>query len=134
MRVAFFGATRGMGRALARLMAERKDRLFLLGRDTEDLEKSARDLEQRGAPSPCGTVSCDLAEPEGFGPALDAARAALGGLDCVVVSAGVFGTQEALEASREAARSVTTLDFAHTVLFCEEARTRLFEEIGRAHV
>ena len=33
VKVAFLGATRGMGRALARLMAARGDRLFLLGRD-----------------------------------------------------------------------------------------------------
>ena len=38
------GATRGMGRALARLMAERGDALCLLGRDAGELESSARDL------------------------------------------------------------------------------------------
>ena len=47
MKVAFLGATKGMGRALARLLAERGDALFLLGRDLEDLERSARDLEVR---------------------------------------------------------------------------------------
>jgi decaprenylphospho-beta-D-erythro-pentofuranosid-2-ulose 2-reductase len=130
VRVVFFGATRGMGRALARLMAERKDPLFLLGRDAGDLERSARDLEQRGAPTPVGTVLCDLGHPEGFRPALDAARRALGGFDCVVVTAGVFGTQEALESSRDKARAVATLDFAHTVLFCEEARVCLLEAGG----
>jgi short-subunit dehydrogenase len=111
-------------------MAVRGDRLFLLGRDTTDLERSARDLEARGAPAPCLVHACDLAQPEAFGPALDAARSALSGLDCVVVTAGVFFTQDALEASREHAREVTTLDFAHTVLFCEEARVRLLEGGG----
>ena len=41
MKVVFLGATKGMGRALARLMAERGDALFLLGRDGADLERSA---------------------------------------------------------------------------------------------
>ncbi|TNF61067.1 MAG: 3-oxoacyl-ACP reductase, partial [Deltaproteobacteria bacterium] len=41
MRVAFLGATKGMGRALARLMAERGDALCLLGRNVADLERSA---------------------------------------------------------------------------------------------
>src|SRR5205085_2629106 len=36
-----------MGRALARRLAARGDRLFLLGRDVADLERSARDLEAR---------------------------------------------------------------------------------------
>jgi NAD(P)-dependent dehydrogenase (short-subunit alcohol dehydrogenase family) len=106
-------------------MAGRGDRLFLLGRSEEELGRSARDLEERGAARPVSFHVCDLEHPEGFGPALDAAASALSGLDCVVVTAGVFHTQDALEASREATRSVTTLDFAHTVLFCEEARTRL---------
>ena len=44
MRVVLLGATKGMGRALARLMAERGDALFLLGRDRDDLERSAADL------------------------------------------------------------------------------------------
>jgi decaprenylphospho-beta-D-erythro-pentofuranosid-2-ulose 2-reductase len=130
VRVAFLGATKGMGRSLARLMAARGDRLFLLGREPTDLDRSARDLEERGAPAPCLTHACDLEHPEDFGAALDAASKALGGLDCVVVTAGVFFTQEALEASLEATRSVTTLDFANTVLFCEEARTRLLSQGG----
>ena len=50
MKIVFLGATRGMGRALARKMAERGDRLFLLGRDSEQLARSAADLEVRGAP------------------------------------------------------------------------------------
>jgi short-subunit dehydrogenase len=41
MKVVFLGATKGMGRALARKMAERGDRLHLLGRDVEDLARSA---------------------------------------------------------------------------------------------
>ena len=37
MRVAFLGATKGMGRALARLMAERGDSLCVLARDLGEL-------------------------------------------------------------------------------------------------
>ena len=125
MNVAFLGATKGMGRALARLLAERGDRLFLLGRNPSDLEKSARDLEARGAPPTVGTAACDLEKPEGFAAALTAAEGALGRLDAVIVTAGLFGTQEALEADPELARKLLTVDFANTVAFCEEARKRL---------
>lgn len=132
MKVAILGATKGMGRALARRFAERGDSLFLMGRDGDDLERSARDLEVRGAKAP-GTVqhaACDLERPEGFGAALDAAQAALGGLDAVVVTAGLFATQEALESDAELARRVLTVDFANTVVFCEEARKRLLARGG----
>ncbi len=80
MKVAFLGATRGMGRALARAMAARGDQLFLLGRAGADLEKSARDLETLRGGVSVGTASCDLERPETFAPALDAADRALGRL------------------------------------------------------
>ncbi len=126
MRVAVLGATRGMGRALARLMAERGDRLFLLGRDPAELAKSARDLEARaGNDAQVGAAPCDLESPDGFAAALDAAQSTLGGLDTVVVTAGLFATQGELEADPALTRRLLDVDFARTVEFCEEARRRL---------
>jgi decaprenylphospho-beta-D-erythro-pentofuranosid-2-ulose 2-reductase len=133
LKVAFLGASKGMGRALARRLAARGDRLFLLGRDVEDLGRSARDLEARagdGAAAAVGVSLCDLERPETFGPALDAAAARLGGLDTVVVTGGMFATQEKLEADPELARRLLTVDFANTVVFCEEARRRLLAQGG----
>ena len=97
MKVAFLGATKGMGRALARLMSQRGDHLFLLGRDADDL--AAQRARPRGAGrAPVSSAPCDLERPESFAPALDAAETALGGLDAVVVTAGLFATQDQLEA------------------------------------
>jgi decaprenylphospho-beta-D-erythro-pentofuranosid-2-ulose 2-reductase len=131
-KVVLLGATKGIGRAVARQMAARGDALFLLGRDAEDLARSARDLEARaGRPAGAvGTASCDLERPEGFAPALDAATAALGGIDTVVVTAGLFATQGRLEDDPEFARRLLTADFANTVVFCEEARRRLLARGG----
>jgi NAD(P)-dependent dehydrogenase (short-subunit alcohol dehydrogenase family) len=132
MRVALLGATKGMGRALARRMAARGDAVFLLGRDTTDLARSARDLEVRAA-RPEGSVNvalCDLELPETFGPALAQAAEALNGLETVVVTAGLFDTQDHLEADTEAARRLLTVDFANTVAFCEEARRWLLARGG----
>jgi NAD(P)-dependent dehydrogenase (short-subunit alcohol dehydrogenase family) len=124
------GATRGMGRALARLMAQRGDTLFLLGRDPEDLARSATDLAERGATGPIGTARCDLEDPDTFAPALDRAEEALGALDCVVVTAGLFNTQDNLEADLAFTRRMLTANFANTVLFCEHARRRLLARPG----
>lgn len=124
-KVALLGATRGMGRALARLLAARGDALHLLGRDADELAKSAADLEQRGAGGAVGTSLCDLEQPAGFDAALAAAEERLGGLDLVVVTAGLFATQEALEADRELTRRLLDVNFARTVEFCELARRRL---------
>lgn len=133
MKTAILGATKGIGRALARRLAERGDALFLLGRHVEDLERSARDLEVRGggAEGSVGTAPCDLARPETFAPALAAAETRLGGLDAVVVTAADFATQEALEADRKHLRRLLDVNFTGTVLFCEQARERLVENVAR---
>jgi decaprenylphospho-beta-D-erythro-pentofuranosid-2-ulose 2-reductase len=130
MKVVLLGATRGMGRAVARLMAERGDRLFLLGRDEEQLTISARDLELRGAAKPVETAPCDLCKPETFTPALDAAAEALDGFDTLVITAGLFDTQERLEDDTPAAAAMLAANFTNTVLLCEEARKRLLAAGG----
>jgi len=130
MKVVLLGATKGMGRALARLLAERGERLFLLEHVDAELRRTAADLEIRGADGPVGTAPCDLLKPETFGPALDRAQQALGGLDTVVVTAALFATQEALEGDPRAAARLLEADFTNTVLFCEQARRRLLDSGG----
>jgi NAD(P)-dependent dehydrogenase (short-subunit alcohol dehydrogenase family) len=129
MKVIFLGATKGMGRALARQMARRGDVLFLLGRDVESLARSAADLAVDGAP-PAGHARCDLADPTTFAPALEAAERALGGADAVVVTAGDFATQAQLEEDLDLAARVLSIDFTATVLFCEHARRLLLSRGG----
>jgi len=132
VKVVFLGATKGMGRALARRMAEDGDQLFLLGRDREDLERSARDLEVRGNRPAAAfkTAVCDLGDWAGFAAALDAADAALGQFDTVVVTAGLFATQERLEAEPVFAERMLNANFTGTVMLCEEARKRLLARGG----
>lgn len=130
MKAAVLGGTRGIGRALARLLAERGDRVFLLGRHPADLERSVADLEIRSPGSAAGAARCDLEEPGSFEPALVRAREAMDGLDLVVVTAAAFDTQEALEADPALAAQVLTSGFTGTVLFCEVARKALLAEGG----
>lgn len=137
-KIAILGATKGMGRALVRAASGAGHAVFLLGRDPGELARSAADLAARRPPGGAGAggsatpgfAVCDLENPETFAPALAAAEAALGGLDAVVVTAGLFATQDRLEADAELCRRVLTVDFAHTVLFCEEARRRLLARGG----
>lgn len=130
MRVVCLGGTKGMGRALVRKMGARGDQIFLLGRNEEDLQKSGADLEVRKPGSFAGQARCDLEDTGTFAPALAAASEAMGGIDCVVVTAGLFGTQEQLEEDLELARRVMTVNYAHTVVFCEHARRLLMEGGG----
>lgn len=131
MNVVFLGATRGIGRAMARQLAARGDRLFLVGRDMASLERSASDLDIRaGQSAVVGTAPCDLGRPDTFRPALEAAARAMPSVDAVVVTAGEFATGEALDADLDLTARLLTADFSNTVVFCEHARRLLLREGG----
>jgi NAD(P)-dependent dehydrogenase (short-subunit alcohol dehydrogenase family) len=131
VKVALLGGTKGIGRALGRLLAEKGHAVCLLGRNVDDLERSADDLRIRSAGGKAIAFGhCDLLRPESFGSALDEAAEKLEGLDCVVVTAAAFAPQEKLESDRALARDLLTTNFTNTVLFCEEARERLVARGG----
>ena len=119
-----------MGRALARKMAARGDRLFVLGRNVDDLARSIRDLEAHAGGGEIPHAYCDLMDPSSFVPSLDRADEVLEGFDTVVLTAGVFATQEQLEKDPELCRRLLIVNHAHSVVFLEEARRRLLARGG----
>ena len=125
MKVAVVGATRGMGRAVARRLAERGDALFLLGRDAAEMALSALDLEARGAPARVSHARLDLGQPAGFPEALDAADRALSGVDALVVTGGLFARQEELATDPARLAALLHANFTGTVLLCQQAAERL---------
>jgi decaprenylphospho-beta-D-erythro-pentofuranosid-2-ulose 2-reductase len=131
MKAIILGATKGMGRAVARALIERGDSVLLLGREEVELAKSAKDLEQRAARATSVSYAlCDLELPEGFGKALDAAERALPGYDTVLVAAGLFATQTELEQDPAFMQRLLIVNYVNTLLFCEEARKRLLARGG----
>ncbi len=137
MKAILLGATKGMGRSLARQLAARGDRLFLLGRDAEDPPKALPTSRFEvntgaGSGSEVGWALCDLEDTATFAAALDAAEKALGGFDTVIVTAGLFATQDQLEADVALAERLLRVDFTNTVVFCEHARKRLLERRAAA--
>jgi len=131
MKAVVLGGTSGMGRSLVQRLSERGDRVFLLGRDAQQLARSAADAQARNPEAlAVGHAACDLEHPEQFAGALDAAEAALDGFDTVIVSAGLFATQDRLEEDVELTRRLVTVNYAHTLVFCEHARKRLLARGG----
>jgi decaprenylphospho-beta-D-erythro-pentofuranosid-2-ulose 2-reductase len=131
MKAVILGGTSGMGRAIARRLVERGDAVFLLGIGEDDLVRSAADLRARSRrDQEVGHALLDLEQPSGFSAAFDAADAALGGFDTVIVTAALFATQAALEEDVELTRRLLTVNFANTVVFCEHARKRLLARGG----
>ncbi len=130
MKFVILGGTKGMGRALARRLADRGDGLFLLGRNADELQRSANDLELRGNVKQVETALCDLADPDQFEPALAHAWQSLGRVDGVVLSAATFAPQAELANDAQRCAQLLQINFSHSVLFCEAARRRLLDQGG----
>lgn len=131
MKAVVMGGTTGMGRAIAQILAERGDSVFLMGIEEGELARSAADLKARHPKqSDVGYALCNLERPEEFAPALDSADAALGAFDTVIVTAAMFASQEALENDIELTRRLVTVNYANTVVFCEHVRKRLLARGG----
>lgn len=97
MNILIIGANSAIARAMARLYAQRQDRLFLCGRDAQRLEALAKDLSVRGA-AEVQTACLDVTDYEAHQALLDAAVAGLGSIDLVLVCHGLLSNQEACEA------------------------------------
>lgn len=97
-KILIIGATSAIAEHCARLWAARGDALFLVARNQERLNTIATDLGVRGA----GIVSSyqlDLNEITGQPAMLDAAEAAMGGLDTILIAHGTLPNQKACEQS-----------------------------------
>ena len=82
------GATGGLGRPIAKNLAESGADLLLVGRDSEALSELAAECEQLGAR--VSTCSVDLLDPDAVA-AIEAAAAEHGPVDLLVNNAGIEG-------------------------------------------
>ncbi|SCF33639.1 NAD(P)-dependent dehydrogenase, short-chain alcohol dehydrogenase family [Micromonospora chaiyaphumensis] len=85
------GASRGIGRAVARAFAEGGDRVAIHHRDSAELAEALRaELPGDGHV----VVRADLADPDAVRAMVDEAARLLGGLDVLVNNAGVYGPRD----------------------------------------
>jgi hypothetical protein len=96
-KILVIGATSAIAQATARLWATQGHRLYLVGRDEARLQTLAGDLKIRGAAT-VALTTLDVNDFDRHGAVLDAATAALGGLDIVLIAHGTLGDQSASEA------------------------------------
>lgn len=117
-RVAVTGANRGIGRALADAFASAGAHLVLHARDRGAAAAVADAIGAR-APGRAVAVAGDLRDPELGARLADAAQSAFGGLDALILSAGVLGPMEPLADTDFAA-------FREVMQLNVEAQLRLF--------
>ena len=122
-RVLVIGATSAIAQAVARTYARRGARLVLVGRDASKLEAVRADLVARGAAQADVKVA-DLSRVEAHPDLVDAAAAALGGIDVALVAHGVLPDQARSQASFEDARRTLDVNFTSAASLAHELANR----------
>jgi decaprenylphospho-beta-D-erythro-pentofuranosid-2-ulose 2-reductase len=102
-RVLITGATSAIAAAMARKLAQRGARIYLLGgRSQEKLDRLAAEL----GPAVAGARTADFDQTEHNAAAVAAAITALGGLDLAIIAQGALGDQLASEQTYDEAEAI----------------------------
>jgi len=99
-KVLVIGATSAIAEHCTRIWAGRGDALYLVARNEERLKTIAADLTVRGA-AHTDTCCIDLNDMDSHAAILDAAEAAMGGIDTVLIAHGTLSNQKSCEQSVE---------------------------------
>ncbi|NSW77062.1 MAG: SDR family NAD(P)-dependent oxidoreductase, partial [Candidatus Atribacteria bacterium] len=93
------GATRGIGKAIAKLLAEKALRLAITGRDEEALQKVAQEIESLG--TEVLAIPGDLSRVEVPEYIVQKTVERFGGLDVLINNAGVALSKPVMETTAE---------------------------------
>lgn len=88
-RIIITGASSGIGRAAAKIMAASGARVFLVARSEGALEEAAQEIKAKGGEA--HWRKADVAKLDGTNAYVSAAREALGGIDGLFANAGTSG-------------------------------------------
>jgi short-subunit dehydrogenase len=122
-RVLIIGATSAIAEATARRYAARGAAIHLLGRQAARLDAIAADLSVRGAKASAGVL--DVNDGARHGDVFDAAWAALGGVDVVLIAHGTLPDQAACDASVELSLREFATNGTSTIALCAALAPRL---------
>jgi NAD(P)-dependent dehydrogenase (short-subunit alcohol dehydrogenase family) len=116
------GASGGLGRHFAFVLARAGAAVALTARRGDMLEEAAGELRQAGARA--AAIACDVTEGASVRDALAAAEAALGPLDIVVNNAGIVVSKPILEHSEDEWDRVLDTNLKRAWLVSREAAER----------
>ena len=105
-RVLLTGASRGIGKAIARVLVARGARLAVVGRDRATLAAAVADSGEHAL------LVADLADPDAAPACVERAVRALGGLDAFVSCAGVVKYASVADTVPEALAQQLTVNFS----------------------
>lgn len=108
-RILVTGASRGIGRRVALLLAAKGAALALTARTLDELEETGRLVRGLGAVAVC--IPADLTNPDDRARLVDRAAAELGGLDILINNAGVASFGEFADSSERVLRTLMEINF-----------------------
>jgi len=123
-KVLIIGATSAIAEAVARLYAARASTIFLVGRNATRLDAIAADLRVRGGHQ-VDAYALDVNDLAGHAAMLDAAWAASGGIDTVLIAHGTLPDQAACDQSVELAMREFITNGTSTIALCTALAQRL---------
>ena len=127
-RAVVTGASRGIGRAVAHVLAARGATVGLAARSTSQLQALAAEL-----PGTHWPLTCDVALPASVATAVEEFVAAASGLDLLVANAGIAHYEPIAEQSLEHIEQMTQVNWLGTVYTVKAALPFLLEQ-GRGHI
>lgn len=122
MKILIIGATSAIAKATARIYAERRFELFLIGRNEERLNEIAEDLRIRGALS-VEQLCLDLTKHDEHQKAIEQAISFLGEIDIALICHGSLPNQQECESNfKMAQREINTNGLSVISLLTELAK------------
>ena len=117
------GASSGLGRRFAEVLAAHGARVVLAARSTGKLAQLKSSIEARGGKAHC--VAFDVSDSAAIPAAFNAAEAAFGTVTIVLNNAGIAITKSALNMSQEDWRKVMAVDLDAVWYIAQEAGRRM---------
>jgi len=125
------GASKGIGKGIARVFAAQGAKVMLAARGEADLKAAAEEL--RGAGGTCEWTVCDIADWASVQNLAAATAKAFGGIDILCADAGIFPQSKMVDMAPEEWDRVLTTNLKGTFL-CVKAAIPYFEKAGKGRV
>ena len=119
------GASTGLGRRFAKVLASRGAKVVLCARSVDKLDSLKAEIEHDGGHALA--VALDVSDTSAIGPAFDAAEAAFGTVTIVMNNAGIAKPARALEVSEEDWRKILSVNLDAVWYVAQEAGRRMAE-------